>query len=389
VKKNSYTPQLDVRIELTDPDEQQAPEALSPEEIAAREAEKKQLVAGLREKQVESRLDLAADEANATAERDDSDFEHLGRPTAKRAGASRGNANAVAGSVKTPAPELVSSSTQRREAAEADVAEADEELARVEAEIKAEEQAQREEKERRDREQRARLDVLRQKKSEAQQRVQAAQQEQERAALGSRTRAAQDHSRRQKHVESQGIDVRTIEQRKRVQPCVDAVRRALRELQVLVKLHDAELAVLSQTVANNFEGWNSEARIAWNNTVPSTALTVRRDLHAAVNSYGLGLPELERLLASRWQPTADWARYVNNTLRYSDPETVNGVVAACKTDIARLSTKVATFDLPEPAEPSAWRTRELEQSSIKARSIPVDTGMPGSIDGGAQTHAEL
>jgi hypothetical protein len=383
VKKNNYTPQITARLEILPDDVEdvshnRATVKLTPKELRQREEEKQDLARELEQKR--------ANRDSVVGNVDD-DIEHLD-PRARRAGALR-NEDQLEPAQPTTAP-----TSDELEAANAAVAEADEELAAADRALTAESRQQENENARRDAEHKARLDGLRTKRAAAEREAQRLRGEQERAALADRIESARRYNQQQKAAEKAGIDQRNEIHRRRVGPILEAVKHGVRELRGMLRDHERSLATLASMNHTDMpQSWNAETRIAFNRVV-GDAQKLRQELHRAADGYTEKIPQLQNLLARGWTPAADHEATVSSMTRYLEAENVEGVLDDFRHQIARISSRLAEFDLtPTPAEPSRWSEREREQSSIKGRlSVPGQTLMPpASSFGGVagQTRAEV
>jgi hypothetical protein len=389
VKRNTYQPepQIEVKLELIDDAEDVSHNRktvkLTPAEIAERQEEKETLAAELERK----RANRDSGVIGAVSE----DIEHLGNPRAIRAGARR-----VEEQIE-PAPQSAAPTSEELDAATAAVAQADTELAALDAALRRERQQQEEENQRREAEHQAVLASIRSKRAAAERETVRLREEQERAALADRIAQAQRYSREQEAAERHNTDQRNETHRQRVEPVLRAVRQAHRELRGLLRDHAQSLAVLSRMTHNEMPAaWGAETQIAWNR-LAGDAQKLNQDLHHAADSYGFKVPMLEQLVRAGWNASREYESNLAEAIRYCDAANVEGVVQELRDRIARVSARLNEFDLTAglSTQRATHAEREQQREQDRARTqqrgpVPGQTVLPSSNIGSVagQTHAE-
>jgi len=238
-------------------------------------------------------------------------------------------------------------------------------------------------------EHKSKLDAIRAEKVAAEQEANRLHAEREQAAFTERTQALEESVQRQDQAAKVGAGARSETLRRRVQPSLEAVRAAHRELKTLLRLHEPSLTLLmglglrSNRPAHTHvphENWNPDTCRAFDR-ICADAASLRRDLNHAADSYSEKLPMLRQLLDLGWSPALDQDQNVNTALRYLDPQSVQGVVSDLRDQITKLSTRLGEFDLTSlGVEPRAWTTRDAERSRTSPAVTP-ETFIPPSTGG--------
>jgi hypothetical protein len=376
MKKHTYTPQIEARLELLPDDDEQVvrrQEKLTPREIADRQAEQAGIVAAKRAERAAVRDVGVAGAVN------DEEIEHL-EPRARRAGSRR---VAEQEPEPTPAP-----TPKALKDAEEDVRRIDQRLAEIDKALSAARKAQREAAARQEAEHRSQLDAIRAEKAAAEAEANRLHAEAERAQLAARIADAQAYRQAQRDEEARTVAERNLAHHRRVAPVLESVKRASAALRVLVKDHGPSLLALSQLDHRQLPAsWNAETQIAFNRCA-ADAFALYGELTKAASGYSENVPRLQQLLASGWSSSRDYEMNLANAIRYLDTENTSSIVQSFQQDIARISSRLSEFDLaPGLSQQRAVHAeREQEREHERARSrqrgpVPTSTVIPPSTGG--------
>jgi hypothetical protein len=282
-----------------------------------------------------------------------------------------------------PPVELHKESSPELETANAAMAEIDSELASVEQAMKAERQAQEAETKRRDLENRARLDAIRARRAVVEAEATKIKQAQEAAALAARTQAMKAQKTRQALADRTAIATRSIELVKRIQPSLDALRAAHRELAPMLRQHGMSLEALSVIDVGSDEVpavWDYDTRQEFMRMVVSPARRIFIELRGLIRGYaGEHIPRLEKLIAAGWQNRSDFELEVNTALHHLEPVNTLRNVEVMREGIANLSAALARFDFDVPVVETIRPKSPVAQPMTRDDQIAEQRGQTQAI----------
>jgi hypothetical protein len=253
----------------------------------------------------------------------------------------------------------------------------------VEQAMKAERQAQEAETKRRDLENRARLDAIRARRAVVEAEATKIKQAQEAAALAARTQAMKAQKTRQALADRTAIATRSIELVKRIQPSLDALRAAHRELAPMLRQHGMSLEALSVIDVGSDEVpavWDYDTRQEFMRMVVSPARRIFIELRGLIRGYaGEHIPRLEKLIAAGWQNRSDFELEVNTALHHLEPVNTLRNVEVMREGIANLSAALARFDFDVPVVETIRPKSPVAQPMTRDDQIAEQRGQTQAI----------